>query len=34
MQNSLAAAASGKVKSVNIKVGQTVEEEEILIELE
>ncbi|KAL7636441.1 UNVERIFIED_CONTAM: hypothetical protein RMT77_013216 [Armadillidium vulgare] len=34
MQNSLAAAASGKVKSVNVKVGQTVEEEEILIELE
>ncbi|MCL4126709.1 UNVERIFIED_CONTAM: hypothetical protein GTU68_063198, partial [Idotea baltica] len=34
MQNSLTAAASGKVKSVNVEVGQTVEEEEVLIELE
>ena len=34
MQNSLAAGASGKIKAVNIKVGETVEEEEVLIELE
>ncbi|KAF2355175.1 Biotin/lipoyl attachment [Trinorchestia longiramus] len=34
MQNSLTVAASGKVKAVNIKVGQTVDEEEILVELE
>uniref|UniRef100_A0A6A7FM23 Propionyl-CoA carboxylase alpha chain, mitochondrial n=1 Tax=Hirondellea gigas TaxID=1518452 RepID=A0A6A7FM23_9CRUS len=34
MQNSLAAAHSGKVKIVNIKVGQTVEEDELLVELE
>lgn len=34
MQNSLKAGITGKVKSVNIKVGETVEEEQILIELE
>ncbi|KAA0202022.1 hypothetical protein HAZT_HAZT009604 [Hyalella azteca] len=34
MQNSLTVAASGKVKAVNIKVGQTVDEEEVLVELE
>ncbi|KAK4310783.1 hypothetical protein Pmani_017683 [Petrolisthes manimaculis] len=34
MQNSLAAAASGKVKAVNVKEGETVEEEQVLVELE
>lgn len=34
MQNSLSAAASGKVKAVNVKAGDTVEEEQILVELE
>ncbi|KAK7078192.1 hypothetical protein SK128_027226, partial [Halocaridina rubra] len=34
MQNSLAAAATGKVKAVHIKVGDTVEEEQVLVELE
>ena len=34
MQNSLSAAASGKVKVVNVKAGDTVEEEQVLVELE
>ncbi|XP_064119669.1 propionyl-CoA carboxylase alpha chain, mitochondrial-like [Macrobrachium nipponense] len=34
MQNSLAAAATGKVKAVHVKVGDTVEEEQVLVELE
>lgn len=34
MQNSLTVAMSGKVKAVNINVGQTVDEEEVLVELE
>ncbi|XP_063880104.1 propionyl-CoA carboxylase alpha chain, mitochondrial-like [Scylla paramamosain] len=31
MQNSLSAAASGKVKVVNVKAGDTVEEEQVLV---
>ena len=34
MQNSMKAGGTGKVKSVNVKKGDTVEEEDVLIELE
>lgn len=34
MQNSLTIAASGKVKAVYVKEGETVEEEQVLVELE
>ncbi|XP_071552299.1 propionyl-CoA carboxylase alpha chain, mitochondrial-like [Panulirus ornatus] len=34
MQNSLAAATSGKVKAVHVREGETVEEEQVLVELE
>ena len=34
MQNSLATAATGKVKAVHVKIGDTVEEEQVLVELE
>ncbi|XP_063612218.1 propionyl-CoA carboxylase alpha chain, mitochondrial-like [Penaeus indicus] len=34
MQNSLVAAATGKVKAVHVKEGETVEEEQVLVELE
>ena len=34
MQNSLVASTTGKVKAVNVKVGSTVEEEEVLVEFE
>ena len=34
MQNSLKAGITGKVKAVNVKVGDTVEEEQILVEIE
>ena len=34
MQNSMKAGGTGKVKSVNVKMGDTVEEEDVLIELE
>eukprot|EP00094_Tigriopus_californicus_P010748 TCALIF_10366-PA protein Name:"Similar to pcca-1 Propionyl-CoA carboxylase alpha chain, mitochondrial (Caenorhabditis elegans)" AED:0.05 eAED:0.05 QI:0/0/0/0.85/0.66/0.57/7/0/704 len=34
MQNSMKASATGKVKAINIKVGDTVEEDQVLIELE
>ncbi|KAG7168362.1 Propionyl-CoA carboxylase alpha chain-like [Homarus americanus] len=34
MQNSLSAAATGKVKAVHVKEGETVEEEQVLVELE
>ncbi|CAL4243835.1 unnamed protein product, partial [Meganyctiphanes norvegica] len=34
MQNSLTIAATGKVKAVHVQVGMTVEDEQILVELE
>lgn len=34
MQNSLVAAATGKVKAIHVKEGETVEEEQVLVELE
>ena len=34
MQNSLKAGMTGKVKAVHIKAGDTVEEEQVLVELE
>lgn len=34
MQNSLVAAATGKIKAVNVEVGDTVEEEQVLVEFE
>ena len=34
MQNSLVAAKTGKVKAVNVKPGETVDEDEVLVELE
>lgn len=34
MQNSLAASAQAKVKAVHVKAGDTVEEEQMLVELE
>ena len=34
MQNSMKASVTGKVKAVNVKPGETVEEDQVLIELE
>ena len=34
MQNSMKASVTGKVKSVRVKPGDTVEEDQILVELE
>jgi biotin carboxyl carrier protein len=34
MQNSLVASVSGKVKAVNVKPGDTVEEDQVLVEFE
>ena len=34
MQNSMKASVTGKVKAVNVKPGDTVEEDQVLIELE
>jgi propionyl-CoA carboxylase alpha chain len=34
MQNSMKASVTGKVKAVNVKAGDTVEEEDVLVELE
>lgn len=34
MQNRLVAAATGKIKSVHVKVGDTVDEEATLVEFE
>ena len=34
MQNSMKASVTGKVKAVNVKAGQTVDEDEVLVELE
>ena len=34
MQNSFAALSSGKVKSINCKPGDTVDEDQVLVELE
>ena len=34
MQNSLVAAVSGKVKAVHVKEGDTVDDEQVLVELE
>lgn len=34
MQNSLHAGKTGRVKAVNVKVGATVDEGEVLVELE
>ena len=34
MQNSLCAGSTGRVKTVNCKVGETVDDEQLLIELE
>lgn len=34
MQNSMKAGVTGKVKAVHVKAGDTVEEEQVLVELE
>lgn len=34
MQNSMLAGKTGKVKKVHVKVGATVNEEEVMVELE
>ena len=34
MQNSMKTSVTGKVKAVNVKPGDTVEEDQVMIELE
>ena len=34
MQNSMKTSVGGKVKSVNVKPGDTVEEDQVMVELE
>lgn len=34
MQNSMVAATTGKIKTVNVKAGDTVGEDDVLVELE